>query len=80
MLNHVWSNKNQMSNKPSVKATSSLDDLILSAIFLLRLTTSLGENFPYSEFFWSVFGPNAGKYGPEKLRIGTLFTQCFPCI
>ena len=22
--------------------------------------------------------PNAGKYGPEKLRIRTLFTQC-PC-
>ena len=21
-------------------------------------------------------GPNAGKYGPEKLRIRTLFTQC----
>ena len=25
--------------------------------------------------FWSVFSPNAGKYGPEKLRIRTLFTQ-----
>ena len=24
----------------------------------------------------SVFSPNAGKYGPEKLRIRTLFTQC----
>ena len=30
----------------------------------------------YSEFYWSVFSPNAGKYGPEKLRIWTLFTQC----
>ena len=20
---------------------------------------------PYSEFFWSVLSPNAGKYGPE---------------
>ena len=27
-------------------------------------------------FHLSVFSPNAGKYGPEKLRIRTLFTQC----
>ena len=26
----------------------------------------------YSEFFWSVFSPNAGKYGPENLQISTL--------
>ena len=25
---------------------------------------------------WSFSGPNAGKYGPEKLQIRTLFTQC----
>ena len=31
---------------------------------------------PYSKFFQSVFSPNAGKYGPEKFRIRTLFTQC----
>ena len=24
----------------------------------------------------SVFSPNAGKYGPEKLRIRTIFKQC----
>ena len=24
----------------------------------------------------SVFSLNARKYGPEKLRIGTIFTQC----
>ena len=35
----------------------------------------LREKCPYSEFFWFVFTPNAGKYGPEKLRIRTLFTQ-----
>ena len=46
---------------------------------------TLSEKCPYSEFFWSVFlriwteylsilSPNAGKYGPEKLRIWTLFT------
>ena len=27
---------------------------------------SLREKCPYSKFFWSVFSPNAGKYGPEK--------------
>ena len=31
---------------------------------------------PYSKFFWSVFNPNAGKCGPEKFKIRTLFTQC----
>ena len=37
---------------------------------------ALREKCPYSEFFWSVFSPNAGKYGPEKLRIWALFMQC----
>ena len=27
---------------------------------------TLREKCPYSEFFWSVFSPNVGKYGPEK--------------
>ena len=37
--------------------------------------------FPHSEWiprdtpYLSVFNPNAKKYGPEKLRIRTLFTQ-----
>ena len=43
---------------------------------------SLREKCPYSEFFWSAFYFLAYftilflKYGPEKLRIKTLFTQC----
>ena len=41
-----------------------------------RKRPALRERCPYSEFFWSVVSPNAGKYGPEKLRIWTLFTQC----
>ena len=40
------------------------------------LKLALREKCPYSEFFWSVFSPNAGKYGPEKLWTQTLFTQC----
>ena len=27
--------------------------------------------------YLSAFSPNAGKYGPEKLRIWTLFTQWY---
>ena len=46
---------------------------------------TLCEKCPNSEFFWTVFSriwilfvfsPNAGKNGPEKLRIRTLPTQC----
>ena len=44
----------------------------------------LRKKCPYSEFFWSVFSriwtefsPNVGKYGPEKLQIRALFTQCY---
>ena len=29
----------------------------------------------FGHSYLSVFSPNAGKYGPEKLRIRTLFTQ-----
>ena len=35
----------------------------------------LRKKCPYSKFFWSVFSPNAQKYGPENLRIWTLFAQ-----
>ena len=34
----------------------------------------LRKNCPYSEFFWSVFSPKAGKCGTEKLRIWKLFS------
>ena len=55
------------------------------------MVLTLREKFPFLEFFWlvcifpalglnteryGVFSPNVGKYGPEKLRIRTLFTQC----
>ena len=47
-------------------------------------TLPLRKKCPYSGFLWLVFSrirtefvfsPNAGKYGPEKLRIPTPFTQ-----
>ena len=48
--------------------------------------TAPGEKCPNTEFFWSIFSgiwteygdlrsPNTGKYGAEKLRIWTIFTQ-----
>ena len=30
---------------------------------------------PYRTEYLSIFTPNAGKYRPKKLRVGTLFTQ-----
>ena len=33
--------------------------------------------YPYSEFLWSVFFRIWTEYGPDKLWIKTLFTQCY---
>ena len=43
---------------------------------LKYMSPSVHKKCPYSEFFWSVFRPNVGKYRPDKLRVWTLFTQC----
>ena len=34
----------------------------------------LSEKCPYLELFWSVFSRIRTEYGPEQLRIRTLFT------
>ena len=34
------------------------------------------EKCPYSQFFWSMFSRILIEYGPENLRIRTLFTKC----
>ena len=53
----------------------SLREVSVFGVFLVRI-------FPYSDWirrdtpYLSLFSPNAGKYGPEKLWIRTLFTQC----
>ena len=45
----------------------------------LPIEYALREKCLYSEFFCSVFSPNTGKYGLEKLPIRTLFTLwCVP--
>ena len=38
-----------------------------------RIRTDYGEVLRISPY--SVFNPNTGKYGPEQLGMGTLFTQ-----
>ena len=32
-----------------------------------NLSMSLREKCLHSEFFWSIFSPNVGKYGPESI-------------
>ena len=43
--------------------------------FLVRIFPHLNWIRRDTEYL-SLFSPNVGKYGPEKLRIWTLFTQC----
>ena len=45
--------------------------LMFYEYYLLRKKCS------YSELFWTVFNPTAGKCRPEQLRIQTLFTRCW---
>ena len=48
-----------------------------STVYPFKLfSLSLRKKCQHPEFLWSVFSPNAGKYGPEKPRIRTLFKQC----
>ena len=45
-------------------------------IIYRKITTlPLRKKCPCSELFCSAFSPNAGKYGPEQLRIRILFTH-----
>ena len=52
----------------------------------VRIRRFSGTHFPHSDWiqrytqYLSVFSPNTEKYGPEKLRIRTLFTQYGLCI
>ena len=56
------------------QSADSQVNVIRNILRILELI--LRKKCPYSELFWSIFSPNAGKYGPGKLRIRTLFTQC----
>ena len=50
-----------------------LDMYFLSKLFLIP--TQHNKRCVKSAHTRSFSGPNAGKYGPKKLRIRTLFTQ-----
>ena len=56
---------------------NDLSSMSNNSQFSKRMRIKLRRKVPYSEFFWSVLSPNTGKYGPEKLRILTPFTQCY---
>ena len=49
------------------ETTSEMWDLTRHCVKSVRIRSFSGPYFP---------GKNAGKYGTEKLRIRTLFTQC----
>ena len=54
----------------------------ISTVKSVRIRSFPVRIFPHPDWkridteYLSVFSPNAGKYGKEKLRIRTLFTQC----
>ena len=52
-----------------------IDNVLSKTSKVITVIKARREMCPYSEFFWSVFSPNEGKYGPAKLRTRTLFTQ-----
>ena len=58
---------------PETSSTSLREIIHIRSFFLVRIS-------PHSDWirrdkYLSVFSPNAGKHGPEKLRIRTIFTQ-----
>ena len=54
---------------------------LLQCVKSVRILSYSGPNFPHSDLIrrdipdLSAFSPHAGKYGPEKLRIRTLFIK-----
>ena len=44
----------------------------------ISLSPKLRKECPYSELFWSVFSPNAGKYGPKTPNTNIFHAvECF---
>ena len=56
----------------------SLSEVSVFKAFLVRIFPHL-DWIRRDTLYLSAFSPNAGKYGPQKLRIQTLFTHCI-CI
>ena len=55
--------------------TSVAQKVSVFRVFLVRVFPHSGWIQRDTEYF-SIFSPNTGKHGPEKLRIRTFFTQC----
>ena len=53
-----------------------LTDFSIHCVKSVRIGSYSGPYFPAFGLNLSVFSPNTGKYGPEKLQIRILFTQC----
>ena len=73
-LSFLWLNKVLIIISSLIQLTIAYHALSVSfnrvsyCVKSVRIRSFSGPHFP-------VFSPNAGKYGPEKLRIRTLFTQ-----
>ena len=52
----------------------------MKSVRILSFSSACFPAFGLNTERYRVFSPNSGKYGPEKLQIRTLFTQCFPLI
>ena len=60
-------------NKDLERSISTYNFIFCKFNFNIRAVRKSGFNVPNVQIYH--FRPNAGKYGPEKLRIWTLFTQ-----
>ena len=73
--NYFWF-KNEFSNDIILsKCSVSIKSYYLEYHIVWKV--SLFGVFLARIFPLSIFSPSAGKYGPENLRIRTLFTQCY---
>ena len=64
-----------MASRHNTQVTHTAWKVSVFRVFLVSIFRHSNWIRRYTEYL-SVFSPNAGKYGPEKLLIRTLFTQC----
>ena len=75
-------NKNKQTKRKRKKKEKKINTLLPRKKCRYSYIVGLVRIFRHSDWirrdtpYLSVFCPNAGKYGPKKLRIRTLFTQC----
>ena len=64
----------KFSNRATARTNTTASKVSVFGVFLVRISPHL-DWIRRDALYLSVFSPNGGKYGPEKLRIRTLFTQ-----